>query len=81
MWCSGIDKQYWNCFILFLPLANPEIQMHIGKTALYDNTSPTWEIFSPEISVKIANVLCCLNLLFLQLRNYSKWEIKMAELI
>ena len=52
-----------------------------GKTALYDNTSPTWEIFLPEISVKIANVMCCLNLLFLQLTNYSKWEKKITELV
>ena len=44
----------------------------IGKAALYDNTSPTLEIFSPNISVKIVNVMCCLDLLFLQLRNYSK---------
>ena len=36
------------CFILFLPVANPEILLHMGKTALYDNTSPTWQIFSPE---------------------------------
>ena len=54
------------CLLLFLPVANPEIQMHIRKTALYDNT------FSPEISVKIVNVMCHLNLLFLELRNYSK---------
>ena len=37
------------CFIVFLPVANPEILMHIGKTALYDNTAPSFEIFSPEI--------------------------------
>ena len=29
------------CFILFLAVANLEISQHIGKTALYDNTSPT----------------------------------------
>ena len=69
------------CFILFLPVANPEILLHIGKTALYDNTSQTWEMFSPESSVKIVKVMCCFNLLFLQLRNYSKWEIKMTELM
>ena len=40
-------------FIIFLPVANPEIPLHIGKIALYDNTSPTSEIFSPEVSVKI----------------------------
>ena len=58
-------------YILFSPVANPEI-LHIGTTALNDNTSPKAEIFSTEISVKITNVMCCLNLLFLQLRNYSK---------
>ena len=68
-------------FIPFLPVANPEIPLHIGKATLYDNTSPTWEIFSLEISVKIMNVMCCLNLLLLKLRNYSKWEIKIAELV
>ena len=59
-------------FILFLPMANPEI-LHIGKTALYDNTSPTWEIFSPEISVKIANVMTGwpLNLEFREIREKS----------
>ena len=36
--------------LLFLPVANPEIPLHIGKAGLYDNTSPTWEIFSPAIS-------------------------------
>ena len=51
--------------ILFLPVANPEILLYIGKTALYDNTSPTWEIFAPGISVKIVKVMCCSNLLFL----------------
>ena len=40
-----------------MPVANPEIQLHIVKAALYDNTSPIWEIFSPEISVKIVNVM------------------------
>ena len=69
------------CFILFLPEANPEILLHIGKTVLYDNSSPTWENFSPEVSVKIVEVMCCSNLLFLQLRNYSKWEIKITELV
>ena len=68
---------YWQgmlklCFILSLPVAFPEIPLHIGMEALYDNTSPTWEIFLSEISVKIVNVMCCFNLLFLQLRNYSK---------
>ena len=58
-------------YILFLPVANPEI-LHIGTTALHDNTSPKGDIFSPEILVKITNVMCCLDLLFLQLRNYSK---------
>ena len=53
------------CFILFLPVANPEIPLHIGNEALYENTSPTWEIFSQEISVKIVNVMCCLNPLLL----------------
>ena len=67
------------CFILFLQVANPEIPLHVGKAALYDNTSLTWEISSPEIS--IVNVMCCLNLLFWQLRNYSKCEIKIAELV
>ena len=66
-------------FILFLPVANPEIALHIGKAALYDNTSPTWETFSPGTS--IVNVMCCLNLLLSQLRNYSKWEIKITELV
>ena len=28
------------CFLQFLPVANPEIPLHIGKTTLYDNTSP-----------------------------------------
>ena len=28
-------------FIPFLPVANPDIPLHIGKTTLYDNTSPT----------------------------------------
>ena len=73
-------QECWNCFILFLPVANPEI-LHIEKTSPYDNTSPTWEIFSPEISVKIANVMNFLNLLFLQLRNYRKWEMKITELV
>ena len=27
--------------LLFLPVANPEIPLHIGKAGLYDNTSPT----------------------------------------
>ena len=28
-------------FILSLPVAFPEIPLHIGMEALYDNTSPT----------------------------------------
>ena len=75
---QGMLKLY---FILFLPLASTETPLYIEKAALYDNTSPKWEIFSPEISMKILNVMCCLNLLFLQLRYYSKWEIKIAELV
>ena len=52
------------CFILFLPVVNPEILLHVGNTSLCDNTSPTWEIFSPEISVKIVKVTCCFNVVF-----------------
>ena len=59
-------------FILFLPVGNPKILQHTGKTALYVDASTTWEIFLPEISVKIVIVMCCFNLLFLQLRNYSR---------
>ena len=51
------------CFILFLPVVNPEILLHIGNTSLCDNASPT-EIFSPEISVKIVKVMCCFNVVF-----------------
>ena len=75
-----LTRNVENCFILILPVANPEI-LHTGKTALYDNTSPTWEIFSPGISVKIANVMGFLNLLFLQLKNYSKLEMKITKLV
>ena len=60
------------CFILFLPVANPEIPLRIWKKTFYDNTSPIWEIFSPATSVKIVKVMCCLNLLFLQLKNYKR---------
>ena len=67
-------------YILFLPVANPEI-LHIETAALNDNTSPKGEIFSPKISVNITNVISCLNLLFLQLKNYSKWEMKIIELV
>ena len=35
-----IDKERGNCFILFLPVAIPEI-LPTEKTALYDSTSPT----------------------------------------
>ena len=28
------------CFILFLPVANLEFPLDIGKAATYDNTSP-----------------------------------------
>ena len=41
--CSfhGLTRNVENAlYILFLPVANPEI-LHIGNTALYDNTSPT----------------------------------------
>ena len=51
-------------FILFLPVANPEFLLHIGKTALYDNTALTWEVFLAEISVKVVKVMCCFNFFF-----------------
>ena len=66
-------------FILFLPVANPEFLLHIGKTALYDNTALTWEVFLAEISVKVVKVMCCFNFFFFQWRNYSKWKTKISQ--
>ena len=50
------------------------------KAALYDNTSPTWDIFSLECSVKIVNVMCCWIILAKKVKSWSRSETLLKQI-
>ena len=50
------------------------------KAALYDNTSPTWDIFSLEVSVKTVNVMCCWIILAQKVNSRYRSETLLKQI-